>query len=98
MRACLTLFPTPKDKSIRDLPNNNKENKMETENMEMEDFGYCEDCYTDYADEEQYCETCAEMEAHDCDAEGCYGDNPNAHIEAFGTYAPGSDFDDYYNQ
>lgn len=43
------------------------------------------------------CPTCWDMNMHDCREAGCYGDNPNAHIELFGTYAPGSEFDDYYN-
>lgn len=61
--------------------------------MEDSEFGYCENCFSDYEDDTEYCP----CEEHDCEMEGCYGDNPNAHIEAFGTYAPGSDFDDYYN-
>lgn len=60
-----------------------------------EGMDICETC--DDWEEGEHCETCVEMNTHDCEVEGCYGENPNAHIEVFGTYAPGSEFDNYYN-
>lgn len=66
--------------------------------MDDEFYCACEDLGCEPCDDgEDHCETCLEMNYHDCEISGCYGENPNAHIEVFGTYAPGSVFDEYYS-
>lgn len=68
--------------------------------MEDEFYCFCEgfDCAEcEDLDAVDHCAECEEMNAHDCYEAGCYDENPNAHIEVFGTYAPGSAFDEYYS-
>lgn len=67
--------------------------------MDYEDEFYCgcTDMGCEECEEEGHCNECMEMNLHNCTEAGCYGENPNAHIEVFGTYAPGSEFDNYYN-